>query len=66
MSERKIQPLRLELRREPQLHFYTRIGDVDYVLPLTAEHARTLGACLVLLADVAPEEQKVNRAICLN
>lgn len=65
MSERKVEVMRLELRREPALHFYTRIGDVDYVLPLRAEAARTLGACLILLAD-AVNTTEVPQTVCLN
>lgn len=51
-QSKRPKPLRLTLRREPELHFYARIGDVDYVLALLPDEARRLGACLILIADL--------------
>lgn len=55
----KLKPLALALRVKPTLHFHAVINGEEYVLPLGAEQARTLGATLVLLGDMIDRQESL-------
>jgi len=57
MEKTKLRPLNLGLSLEPVLHFHAEIDGVEYVLPLEPHQAQTLGATLILLAEVAEVER---------